>query len=494
MTMMMAWRTTSGRAGGQGMAYGFETLKKQISQEGGRRPVTENVTENMQGSGRRNIEFRREMIKGSAVAENGIPEALTRGGVYTFTGRQGAERARFCLNEKIMSTHILEIGGIGAGKTNVYNGFFDQLKRNMTASDVALIFDTKGDAIRRCGRAGDIVIGNSRMYRSVTSYWNSFKEMEAAGDEMEEQELMAREIAAFLFSDRKNESQPFFSDAARDIFGDVAIHFWRKYKESPGIWRGMINNQELIKFFRQSDVKQLLGILEANPDFRGHLNYLGDGTSKQALGVLGELYGMISTYFIGIFAKSTQGRDISMQDLVQKKGGKRIFIEYDLRTGEVLTPVYRLLVDMALKAAMSRTRSEGQVYVIADELKLLPKLEHLCDALNFGRSLGVRVMASIQSIEQLYDAYGETEGAVIAAGFSSMIAFRTPDAVSREFISKHFGKNYYMMHYWDGAGNWNGDVKEGMTVEEWELMALDVGDAVVGINGYPPFLFHFDEY
>ena len=85
-----------------------------------------------------------------------------------------------------------------------------------------------------------------------------------------------------------------------------------------------------------------------------------------------------------------------MRNAVRGKGGRAIFVEYDLAVGETLAPVYRLLIDQALKEALSRNENTGQVYVIADEFKLLPKLQHIDDALNFGRGLGVRVVAGIQ--------------------------------------------------------------------------------------------------
>lgn len=51
--------------------------------------------------------------------------------------------------------------------------------------------------------------------------------------------------------------------------------------------------------------------------------------------------------------------------------------------------------------------AEGNVYLMCDEFKLLPNLQHIEDGVNFGRSLGVKIIAGIQSIEQLYEIYGE---------------------------------------------------------------------------------------
>jgi type IV secretory pathway TraG/TraD family ATPase VirD4 len=180
---------------------------------------------------------------------------------------------------------------------------------------------------------------------------------------------------------------------------------------------------------------------------------------------------------------------------VREKGGRVIFLEYDLAIGETLTPIYRLLTDQALKEALSRNRDRGKVYLMADEFKLLPKLKHIDDALNFGRGLGVRVFAGIQSIDQLYDVYGEDKGNVIASGFGSIFAYHTNDSSSREYITKRFGKNIVEYGYTNSvSGVYIDKDREGNTVEDWEQMELDLGQAVIGLGYNTPFIFQFDEY
>lgn len=184
-----------------------------------------------------------------------------------------------------------------------------------------------------------------------------------------------------------------------------------------------------------------------------------------------------------------------MRRAIRQKGGKAIFVEYDLSVGETLTPVYRLLIDQALKEALGREHSEGRVYVIADEFKLLPKLQHIDDALNFGRGLGVRIVAGIQSIDQLYDIYGRDRGNVIAGGFGNIFAFRTNDENSRSFISKRFGRNITVYEYMNNQKNViDYQEREGYTVEEWDQMELGTGQAVIGAGYEQPFLFQFQKY
>ncbi len=128
---------------------------------------------------------------------------------------------------------------------------------------------------------------------------------------------------------------------------------------------------------------------------------------------------------------------MGLRDLVRQKGGRKIFIEYDLSYGELLTPIYSLMFDMAIKEALGRGRSEGNVYLITDEFRLLPNLQHVDDAVNFGRSLGIRFMIGVQNVEQIYDNYGEERAHSIMSGFLTSFNFRVNDPKSREFIKSN---------------------------------------------------------
>lgn len=98
------------------------------------------------------------------------------------------------------------------------------------------------------------------------------------------------------------------------------------------------------------------------------------------------------------------------------------------------------MFDMAIKAALGRKRSAGNVYFITDEFRLLPNLEHIDDAVNFGRSLGIKFMIGIQNVEQIYECYGEERARSILSGFLTSFSFRVNDAKSREYIQQLYGK------------------------------------------------------
>ena len=437
--------------------------------------------------------MRHQIIFGTSVINNEPP--TVKDPTVFFPGRAMTGQSGFQINDDIMSKHILLLGGSGCGKTNSFCYTVKALRESMNGEDIAIIFDTKGEFYDEFSHVGDYVIGNSARFRKISYTWNIFDEILADGWDDASVSMNARELAAALFHDRGSSTQPFFCNAARDIFRGILLHFVRQAQVDPESWRSKLNNADLMKAFQSFQVEHYIKIFRHYPDLNSLVSYFGDGKSNQALGVFGELNSMLSEYFVGILAEHTPERSISMRQAVRKKGGRAIFVEYDLAVGETLTPVYRLLIDQALKEALSRTQKSGNVYFIADEFKLLPKLQHIDDALNFGRGLGVRVMAGIQSIDQLYDVYGKEKGAVIASGFGSIFAFHTNDGSSREYITNRFGPNMIIYEYTSSQKNAIATKeRDGNTVEAWDQMELGVGQAVIGLGYDAPFLFQFDEY
>lgn len=434
-----------------------------------------------------------QIIFGTSVLNN-VPPA-TQNPIISLPGQALNEQDCFQLNEDTLSKHILLLGGSGCGKTNAFLFVLRELRSRMNSNDITIIFDTKGEFYDMFSRPGDYVIGNSSRFRSMSHTWNIFDEIFADGTDKVAIRMNARELAASLFLDRISETQPFFGNAAKDIFMAVLLHFIRMAESNPSEWKNRLNNKDLTQAFRAYQSADFVKILNHYSDLRNMVSYIGDGRSNQALGVFGELNSMLSEYFVGVLADHNPEKNISMRNAVREKGGKAIFIEYDLSLGESLTPVYRLLVDQALKEALGRSENSGHVYLIADEFKLLPKLQHIDDALNFGRGLGVRAMAGIQSIDQLYDIYGEDKGAVLASGFGSIFAFHTNDFSSREYITKRFGTNIMVYDYVNAQKNTAvTNERDGNTVEEWDQTQLGVGQAVIGLGHDEPFLFQFDEY
>ena len=273
----------------------------------------------------------------------------------------------FVMTEKLLSQHLMLIGGIGSGKTNTFNQLLQDIVPQLSARDVMIIFDTKGDFYREFYKPGDIVISNDNTARGSTGpdYWNIINELENDGHLTEN----VIEIANALFAEKmKNSGDSFFPNAAKDIVTAVLYHFAMNKNKIKA------NNESLSGCFKKSTQEWYSALLNSYPQFSAMTSYIPADAPGQALGVLAEIQQTIRQVFVGNFAK--QGT-LSIRDLVRKKGGKKIFIEYDIGVGSMLTPIYSLLFDLAIKEALCRSKSEGNVFFVVEKVPILLIMQEL---------------------------------------------------------------------------------------------------------------------
>lgn len=389
---------------------------------------------------------------------------------------------RFVLTEKLLSQHLMLIGGIGSGKTNTFNQLLATIVPQLSAKDVMIIFDTKGDFYKEFYTPGDIVISNDATARgsSGPDYWNIINELENDGHLPEN----VIEIANALFAEKmKKSGDSFFPNAAKDIVTAVLHHF--------ALNKGKIkaNNESLSNCFKKSTQEWYSALLNSYPQYTAMQSYIPTDAPGQALGVLAEIQQVVRQVFVGNFAKAGT---LSIRDLVRKKGGRKIFIEYDIGVGSMLTPIYSLLFDLAIKEALCRSKSEGNVFFVVDEFKLLPNLQHIDDAVNFGRSLGIKFMIGIQNTDQIIEAYSEHMAKNIFSGFLNQFAFKVNDHSTRTYIKERAGQNRKCTVFKTTTVHEN--IENANVVEDWDIGRLNLGEAVVMLNSAPPFKFGFKEF
>jgi type IV secretory pathway TraG/TraD family ATPase VirD4 len=431
------------------------------------------------------------LLYGNSVSKNS-PPTPTSGAKVKLSGSHNGKATAFTLGDDTLSKHTMLIGGTGCGKTTLFYHFVSQIKRSMTNDDVMIIFDSKGDFHSQFfDKTTDYVIGNSKQYAADSQHWNIYKEILADGWEERDFTVNAQEICKSFFEERtKNTTNAFFPNAARDLLAGIITTFIREGVKDVSVKKEFFYNSKLKEFLDLSNTQMIMDLLKGSPDANAVMSYIS-GDNAQSQGVLAEMYSIMREILIGVFAERGM---FSMREFVRNKGKRTLFIEYDLSIGSMLTPVYRLMFDLALKEALGRNKPQGSVYLICDEFKLLPHLRHIDDGVNFGRSLGVKVFAGVQSIEQLYEIYGQSRGRNIAAGFSSVYAFRSNDSATRAFVSGLFGQNIVLEQYQGANNQMVEDKRNGQTVEDWDMNNLKIGEAIVGLPFSQPFRFQFDMY
>lgn len=166
----------------------------------------------------------KNVIQGTAVSKNGLP-VTTGTPSLLLKGEFNGKPASFGLGEDVISKHMMLVGGTGCGKSTLFYHIIEQLKRKMTADDVMIIFDSKGDFYSKFYNKKDCVIGNSPQYIQQSERWNIFKEILADGWDERQVMMNATEICKALFEERtkNNSSNPFFPNAARDLLAAILV-------------------------------------------------------------------------------------------------------------------------------------------------------------------------------------------------------------------------------------------------------------------------------
>ena len=429
-------------------------------------------------------------LYGSVLEQN--PVVGVKSPFITIPGTFQGQKSSLMIDKDTLSKHTMLIGGTGCGKSNVFYHLVDQIKAKMTPQDLMIIFDTKGDYYKNFSSPNDYVIGSSHSITATTSKWNIFKELVADGWDEKSVSRNTQELSWAIFKESIEKSKdPFFPNAARDLFSAILLCMLEEGRDDVDYRRDCLYNSELKRALDESTITDVKAMIEAHPSYASVLSYIGDGTTTQALGVYAEMLGTVRKLLTSDFAEHGM---FSVRDFVRNRGGKTLFVEYDISIGETLAPIYSLLFDLALKETLGRDNLQGDVYLVCDEFRLIPYLQHIDDGVNFGRSLGVKVIAGLQSINQLTEAYGEYRGKNILAGFSSVFAFRANDTFTRDYIVGLHGSNVILEQYKTITNSIHEERRETHVVEDWHMNALSVGEAVVSFPFAKPFQFRFDLY
>ena len=435
--------------------------------------------------------IRKTMLYGNSVNDNPLP-VFSSNPLVSIPGFAGGKQVAVSLSEELLHMHVLLMGGTGSGKTNTFCHVLPQIQSKMTSNDVMLVFDSKRD-FDHFQKSTDYVISYRDDCKGTNVTWNLFMDIVADGWEKENISSNADEVAETIFADAiENSSQPFFPKAAKDIFAAIIKGMAYLGASDKSYRVKHLNNKSLKKYLTILDAEKLNAFISPIPELAGVLKYVGNGHSEQALGVFAELQSIVGHIFTRNFEED--GR-FSVRRSVKERNGTTLFVEYDPSRGKALQPIYQLLVDLFLKEALSPNRSvKGRVFVLCDELKMLPQLNHFEDALNFGRSLGVSIIAGIQSMEQLYEVYGEYGGKNIASAFQTVFCFHTNDVASRQYVKGIFGENMSVIQYMTPSGKTVEEQRSGNCVEDWDITTLNCGEAIIGIPYQMPFRFQISRY
>jgi type IV secretory pathway TraG/TraD family ATPase VirD4 len=429
-----------------------------------------------------------EVIEGQELKPIAKDTIIRKG--MAIRGIRGHNNTGIVLDDELLSKHILTLGSIGSGKSNLMFHIVKAIINSLSPDDMIIFFDAKGDYIDEFYRNNYYVIGNPKKIGENCNvvYWNLFNEILHSPDD--EQTEVIREIASSLFKKTIDSSNnPAFPMGARDIFCALVIACLREAQMSNFKW----NNKKFKEFLDKASIVDIRESIMKFDDLRWATTYIMGDKNVTTQGYLSELNLIVQDIFTGAFG--AEG-DFSIINAIQNKGGKSIFLEYDISKGNILEAVYTVLIDLAMKESLGRSKPKGNVFFILDEFPLIPKLNYIDNALNFGRSLGVKVIGGIQNVAQMEYRYGSALTNSLLSGFGTFFIFKLFDEKSRQIVSERHGKNRRKVGVMSSNSYKGVDDSIMITnvIEDWDIVKLNVGQCIVSLLNEEPFFFWPHQY
>jgi type IV conjugative transfer system coupling protein TraD len=305
--------------------------------------------------------------------------------------------------------HTLILGATGSGKTRVIQDLVRQLEGKK-----AIIVDIKGDYISRFydEKRGDIIL-NPLDIRG--SNWSFFKET----DVLRGFDTIARSI---IPDDGRD---PFWANGARVIFSEMA----RLYQNA------IISLSDFADKILKSDI-EFLGKLLNNTSAK----HLSDSTSDKTVVCI---LMMLSVYLTSFRLYNKAGNQFSITNWVlDPKRENFLFISTSLESKNLLNPLVRMQVDIAINALCSiQKNNKNQIWFILDELPYFDQgLPNLKDGLTISRSFGGAFVLGSQDMSSLNKIYGQKLSEVIANNCRNKLIMNVDDPYTCRWCSDLFGE------------------------------------------------------
>lgn len=395
----------------------------------------------------------------------------------------------FVIDDSVLEKPTLLTGQVSSGKsTLICKKIMPQVFNGMGEKDSAVIFAAKSEMIDGFYNPskGDILLDYNAVRPENT--WNIFLEMQVSADP----EKTLIELVDVMFSRHKNKVQPFFTSASKDMFKSLTMYLYKYYEKKTG---KKPNNSVLIGFFdsltlKDSEIdgkkkKGLLTLIKEVPELRHLSDYLGDGGSQQALGVLGELRTVLSETFQG--GAFVRAGEFSIRQALEE--GRKIFLRYNFaESTESSIVFFNMLIDQMIKVSL--TENGQKVWFILDEFSLLigqGTLRYLEVAMAYGRGNGFRLIAAIQSAQLMEKNRTENEANCILGLFPNIFCFFTSDYKTRQLLVRRYGTNLVSVI---GFGGGKPELREQNIIQDEDFYKIALpGDCIVSLAGYAPFFF-----
>jgi hypothetical protein len=392
------------------------------------------------------------------IEENNYRKILKKkGGDIPVAFEKGKETKPIMWSKKAETEHLLILKRPGMGGTVM---MMNMLQKTVERGDRCLIFDYKGDYTEKFYRKEVDIILNPFDIRSLNY---SFFAADVAGT------TDINMIANIIVPHVSGATQPYFDNASRDILSSLFEILYRQGKKSNAdiYEHASLSLEDLAYFLRKNGAS----------DAAAHLEKSETGGNTAALNVKSNLQSRVS------FLKQSRAIDISggsfsLRDwAVNGKGN--VFLSANPSTIDSVKTLYSIYLDLLFNFLLSLPDDlNRRIFIFLDEFGNLPRLSKISEVLSAGRSKGISIVLSLQSIDQLREKFGDKGADVVNSLFGSFALFAV-EGHTKKFCSELIGKTVVseVEHSMSFGPN---DIRDGFSMQRREKEKDLVKDAEFG--------------
>lgn len=331
--------------------------------------------------------------------------------------------------------HLLLTGSHGAGKSTAIKEILSTIRKR---GDRAIVYSTTGEFVENFYREDKDIIMNPLDKRSPA--WNIWCEAKIPSD--------FNSMAASLIPDAKGNQDPFWIQAARSMFSNVAMRMSTE---------GVFSTPQLLRNLLTVDLDEAAELVKGTEAEA----IISSGSEKTALSVRATLAACLQY----LKYLKHDGDYFSIRDWVKDdENNNWIFITSRADQKETLKPLITTWLDVASTAILSRKPDlNRRIWLIIDELPSLNQLPMLADMLAQSRKFGGCCVLGFQSYSQLISIYGKEGASAISGLCASWVVFRANEPDTANWASKGLGDEE-LMETAEGISYGANEIRDGLSL------------------------------
>ena len=357
------------------------------------------------------------------IERSGLPLIYEGNSVYTIKG----------------DSHSLIIGASGSGKTQTM--ILPLIKLSLIANESVVVNDPKGELYKKTAKEF-----KNRGYNVImldfnnAIYGNYYNPLNLAfrlytEDKKDKCINVLEEIGYYIFTDSKNNLDPFWENSTIDYFTGLCLYLFENNEKEVNL------NDVFTLANKLNDNKECVEFLKAiEKDKNNAIYYNLSGTLNSPSDTRG---GIISTFNQRIkkfvtkenLAQMMSKSDFDISSIASEKNA--IFIVsgyYDYSNS--LIPLF---INQIFESVNIYGNGNRKINIILDEFDNLLPIKNFSEIINYSRSIKINFTCVIQSFVNLVNTYGKDNFEILKLCFPNIVYLYGNDLYTLEEISKLCG-------------------------------------------------------